>query len=465
MRKAALIALACLVGGALSLLLFNEGLTYDPAAWAVWAAELPHRHLGLGSGPSWKPLPVFVTAPFTLVSWNFGGTVWLLIVRACAIGTSVILWRMASRVLSGDDSPSALNPASLAAGATAAIVPWLIPSWLQFAAAGGSEPVLMALMLAGAEAHLARRYKLALALGVLAGLVRPEVWAFLVIYGVWMLRRDGIRALLPLGLGAVVEIGGWFGLPALAGGDPFQASHRARAYTNRIVPIDTFAQRIATELPWPGWALIAFGIGVTFYIRDRILTAFTAAGLGWLVLVTAMTESGYSGISRYALPAIVFLAVPAGVGVGWLVSLAGRWQKPALAVTAIGLVAIFAAREPLLAQKLERVRSIGLLGKGAVAAINKAGGTSKLTARFGPLGTNWVYTPVISWRANLSLGNVTRRDLAPAILVLPPSGASVRRPRPHKHVQPVPPIGTQSSVILATKNGWKIVEYRTKRDR
>ncbi len=459
MRTAATIALACLLGAALSLLVFNAGLTYDPAAWAVWAAELPHRRMGLGSGPSWKPLPVFVTAPFALVSWNFGGTVWLLIVRACALGTSTMLWRMASRITSADSNPASTAPAAIAAGATAALLPWLSPSWLQFAAAGGSEPVLMALLFGGVEAHLAGRRKLALAFGVLAGLVRPEVWAFLILYGIWLLRRDGKRALLPVALGAATEAIGWFGVPALAGGDPLQATHRARVYTARIVPIDEFARRVATELPWPMWALIALGIAVTVRLKDRLLTTFTAAGVGWLVLVTAMTESGYSGISRYALPALVLLGVTAGAGVGWLVSFAGRRQGIALGAAAGLLVAMFAAREPALSQRIDKVESIGNLAKGAVVAMNQAGGATKLIARCGSLGTNWVYTPVISWRAHISIGNVGHRDNAPAILLLPPNTTVIKTPRTLNNLQPVPPAGSRSTRTLASKNGWRVVEY------
>jgi hypothetical protein len=462
-RTATLIALACLLAAAPSLLIFNEGLTYDPAAWAVWAAELPHRRMGLGSGPSWKPLPVFVTAPFALVSWNFGGTAWLVIVRACALGTSILLWRMASRIVSGEGKPFSNQPAAIAAGGTAALMPWLIPSWLQFAAAGGSEPVLMALLLCGVEAHLAGRRRLALALGVLAGLVRPEVWAFLVIYGVWLLRRDGKRAVLPLGIGGLVELAGWFGIPAIAGGDPLQATHRARVYTEALVPVDEFARRVATELPWSAWALIAIGLVAAVSLRDRLLTAFTAAGLGWLVLVTVMTESGYSGISRYAVPALVLLAVTAGAGVGWLVSFAGSRQALALVGAAAVLTTIFALREPLLSNRIEKVERVGLMAKDAVAAMDQLGGAHRLIARCGSLGTSWVYTPVISWRAHISIGNVGHRDRAPAILLLPPNTTTVTHPGVRNNFQLVPPAGSRNAQTLATSGGWRIAEYSGKR--
>jgi hypothetical protein len=58
MRK--LIA-ACLLLAAASLLLPSEP-SYDPLAWLIWGRELAHFQLDTSGGPSWKPLPVFVTA-------------------------------------------------------------------------------------------------------------------------------------------------------------------------------------------------------------------------------------------------------------------------------------------------------------------------------------------------------------------------------------------------------------------
>ena len=51
----------CVVLGALSLALPSEA-SYDPWAWLVWGRELAHLNLDTTAGPSWKPLPVLVTA-------------------------------------------------------------------------------------------------------------------------------------------------------------------------------------------------------------------------------------------------------------------------------------------------------------------------------------------------------------------------------------------------------------------
>src|SRR3954451_18354380 len=43
--------------------------TYDPWAWIIWGREIVHLDLSTAEGPSWKPLPVLLTTPFSL----FGG--------------------------------------------------------------------------------------------------------------------------------------------------------------------------------------------------------------------------------------------------------------------------------------------------------------------------------------------------------------------------------------------------------
>ncbi|MCX6394331.1 MAG: hypothetical protein NTY57_05705 [Solirubrobacterales bacterium] len=454
MRTAATIALACLLGGLLSLLVFNEGLTYDPAAWAVWAAELPHRTMGLGSGPSWKPFPVLVTAPFALVSWNFGGSAWLVIVRTCCLVTSVLLWRMASRTIDSENRPWSTEPAALTAGLVAATIPWLNPSWLQFALAGASEPVMLALLLCAVETHLAGYRKLTVAIGVAAGLIRPEVWLMLAIYGVWLLRKDGARVLPLLGVGVAVELGGWFGIPWLAGGDPMQSSHRARVYVDRVVDLDEFLHRVLTELPWPAWMLIALGIVATVRLRNSLLRVLTAAGLGWLVVEIVMTEAGFSGIGRYAVPGLIILCVTAGAGAGFVVSLLPNWRRAALAVAAVVVGLTFVAQWPALSYRVDKVEQIGRDGRAGLAAINRAGGATHLLKKCGPMGTNWVYTPVLSWRAHVSLGNIGHRDFAPAILLLRGTRSGKR--------QPVPPAETVKSELLATKYPWQVRMFEGK---
>ena len=59
-----LLLLCCLGLAALSLLTPSTP-TYDPWAWIIWGREIAHFDLSTVEGPSWKPLPVFFTTPFS----------------------------------------------------------------------------------------------------------------------------------------------------------------------------------------------------------------------------------------------------------------------------------------------------------------------------------------------------------------------------------------------------------------
>src|SRR5215208_4128799 len=74
----------CLALGAVSLLLPSEP-SYDPWAWMVWGRELTLLQLDTKGGPSFKPLPVLVTAvvsPLSKVDDGIPPALWLMIARA-----------------------------------------------------------------------------------------------------------------------------------------------------------------------------------------------------------------------------------------------------------------------------------------------------------------------------------------------------------------------------------------------
>ena len=79
--------------------------------------------------------------------------------------------------------------ALLAAVSVALAADDFTPAARQFAG-GLSEPLLTALVLGAIAAELDRRRRLALALGFLAALLRPEAWPFLLAYGYWAAAGD-----------------------------------------------------------------------------------------------------------------------------------------------------------------------------------------------------------------------------------------------------------------------------------
>src|SRR4051795_8462136 len=74
-------AAACVVVAAVSLLVAHNP-TYDPTAWLIWGREIVHGDLVTVSGPSWKPLPVLFTTPFTLLGDTLAPLLWLVVARA-----------------------------------------------------------------------------------------------------------------------------------------------------------------------------------------------------------------------------------------------------------------------------------------------------------------------------------------------------------------------------------------------
>src|SRR3954468_13350011 len=92
-----LAAAGCLGLAALSLLIARQ-VTYDPTAWLVWGREIVHGDLSTTSGPSWKPLPIVVTAPAALLGDAGQQQVWLVVARAAALAALVLTYRLATRL-------------------------------------------------------------------------------------------------------------------------------------------------------------------------------------------------------------------------------------------------------------------------------------------------------------------------------------------------------------------------------
>src|SRR3954454_204803 len=102
--------LACLGLAALSLL-GPHVPTYDPWAWIIWGREIAHGDLVTTTGPSWKPLPIFFTVPFSLAGDNGAPLLWLVIARAGGILAFAMAFRLAQR-LAGPIA-GAIAPATL----------------------------------------------------------------------------------------------------------------------------------------------------------------------------------------------------------------------------------------------------------------------------------------------------------------------------------------------------------------
>src|SRR4029079_5393482 len=104
-------------------------------------------------------------------------------------------WRSGSRAAGRGawEERVAGRGAGFAAAATMALSPW----WLFNTALGNSEGLLAAAVVWAVVVHLEGRRRAAVIRGAAAALLRPEVWPFLGLYGLWLWRRDrGARGVL-----------------------------------------------------------------------------------------------------------------------------------------------------------------------------------------------------------------------------------------------------------------------------
>jgi hypothetical protein len=356
--------LGCVVVAALSLRL-PAIVGYDPWVWLIWGRELTQGTLTSDGTIAWKPLPVLVTA--LLVPFGDAAPqLWLLASRAVGLSGLVAVGGLAARLARDGLASCAPVPASCACGppscacvpascacgppscasmtggrrlpralalagpvaATVAAVTFLLTPdnearWLRHLLQGNIEPVTAALCVWAVQRHVGGRPGQAVLLAALAGLTRPEVWPFLVVYAAWLLWQAPRR---------------WWGLvPALAlvpllwfGGDRLASGNALAGAATAQVLVGTAAQRLVVGLdgavamvPVAVW--LAAVVAVVWGARRRRLAPALLGGsaLVYAGLVAAMAARfGYAAIGRFYAPAAALLCVLAGVAVGWLVAVA-----------------------------------------------------------------------------------------------------------------------------------------------
>jgi hypothetical protein len=390
-----LLLLACLGLAALSLLMVSAP-TYDPWAWIIWGREITQWDLVTTNGPSWKPLPVLFTTPFALFGDDGAPGLWLLIARAGGLLAFAMAYRLGARL------------AGPWAGLIAALALVLSDEFIFNFARGNSEGMLVALVLWAVERHLDGRYAQVFLLGFGAALLRPEVWPFWGLYGLWLLYRDRRTAALVFGSGALAIVL-WFLPEYLGSGDWLRAASRARdpnpdsaAFADS--PFVEVFVRSAAILSVPIYA----GGVIALVRRDRVPLALAAISTILMVAVALMTEAGFAGNLRYvALPA-AFVCVLAGAG--WVAVVTGasrRWGTGAGAAVAVALAA---ASVPFVAADVDKLRydwevveyEANFYGPNLKAVIAKAGGEQRIKA-CGRIFTGSFQVPSVAWRLHIHL--------------------------------------------------------------
>ena len=419
-----LLVLVCLGIAALSLL-GPSNPTYDPWAWIVWGREITHLDLTTTSGPSWKPLPVFFTTVFALFGDDAAPNLWLVIARAGGFLAIAMTYRLGSRL------------GGRPAGVIAALALLLADDYIRSFWRGNSEGILVAVCLWAVERHLDGRRADAFLLGFAAALLRPEVWPFFGLYGLWLAWVEPRRRLLVAGVFAANGVL-WFAPEYWGSGDWLRAANRAHqpnpdspAFAEH--PFLEVFDRSSSILSVP--VLLGSLVALVKPVRARswdVRCSLFAAAAVLMIVVALMTEGGFAGNLRYvALPAAL-LCVLAGVGWAELVRSAGARAGRAAAIGTA--VVLLAAAAPFVLSDLDelrvavdRTRSEADYYNTLDAAIDKAGGRAAIIRC--KVYTGHFQVPAVAWYLKTHTGEIGIDPEPPGIVIAPRGSAEARDQR------------------------------------
>lgn len=402
------ILLGCTLLAVLSLLL-PSAPSFDPWAWIVWGREAWQLDLDTTGGPSWKPLPVIFTtlfAPFEAIDPSLPADLWLVVARIGVLMSLVLVFRLTRRLAGG-------GPVGAAAGMVAAVAVALVPQWIRYAAHGNEVPLAIALMLLGVERHLDGCRDHALIAGFLACLMRPEAFPLVASYGVWLWRAEPERRRLTIGLAIALPAlwlvpdwigsGNPLGAPSKASSEPpWSLSLRDQPWLAALGRAD----RTAGPLVEGGVAVAAL---FAVFRRDARTLALLGFTIGWIALIAAMTEFGFSGSTRYFAPAMVAGCVLTGLAAAWTVRLASP-HGAAAAVATAGVLLLVAwpaidARVDRFERQWQASVELVALQDDLGEALRMAGGVEEIKQAGAPI-INRGLMPRLAWETGLTLAEM-----------------------------------------------------------
>jgi hypothetical protein len=399
------------IGGCVALaaasLLVPAALTYDPWSWMVFGREIvaPEPGFSTISRTGWKPLAVVFTAPLTLLG-GVAPSLWLVLVRTVGLAAMALAFRLAARA------------AGPIAGALAVVLLVVSSDWLRYLSAGNIEPVIVALALGAVELHLSGRRGWAFTLGALSGLARPEVWALVGLYALYLWWRDGSR--WPLLLGVPAMLGLWI-VPDWIGSGVFlhifhQASSSAEPSELQAAgdPGVGLLKGAAAYAPAPVWILAPCAAVLGWRARDRTVLALTAVVLAWAGLTIVATAAGYPAVPRYLVGPVALCCVLAGIGAVTVVrALAPGWPRIAVAAVLVAVAIPFAIdRADGLGQQVTAAQVRSEAGDQLQAAVDRARQRAPV-ARLRPAIEPGGFATGLAWRLRLPLNGV-RESVTPA---------------------------------------------------
>jgi hypothetical protein len=332
---------------------------YDPYGWLIWGYQTIHANLSLAGAPSWKPLPLIVTAPAALFGTHLQLWIWMTVSLTVSFSGTIFAGRIAFKIVNRDGNH--LYPAILAAlfagfgmyGIQDNINGQLDP-YLHYLLSFQSDTMIVSLVLAAIDFHMQGKRRVVLALLLLAGLGRPEGWPILFLYSLWCwcYRRD-MRTYI-VGVWALLLFA-WFGVPGITNGRPFVAYQLAQDSPRAITggKVGGTLIRFKVLNLWPVWvlALLALGWSLVWAVPrlasnrvaellprpgrwlphadERLLSLLRTdyaliIGIAfctvlWVAVEVVFALMGTPAVPRYMFEPAVASVLLAGIGLGWLV--------------------------------------------------------------------------------------------------------------------------------------------------
>lgn len=389
-------------------LLLPWSLAFDAEAWVVWGREITRLELDTSAGPSWKPLPALLNAPFALTG-EAAPALWLLVARTGGLLALAGAARLAALI------------AGPVAGAVAVAVVLLSPWWWFNTALGNSEGLLAAAVLWAIVADARGRPRQAFGLGLVAALLRPETWPFLIAYGAWR-RRGGVLGDRLLAGGFVLLAVLWI-LPSVLGGSGVLGAGSAAlgdpspdsAALARVPFAAVLADAVALATV-PGVLAAAAAVA----LRPRGLVGLLAAGAAaWILLVAVMTQIGFAGNPRYLVAPAAVVAVLAGVGTvltaGAVAPTASR-VRVAMGLGTLLVVVVAALGAGDLGRHAEALDARVRLRTGLELVVTRGGGAEALRA-CAPVRTAQAQRVAVAWRLDVPITGLDEAPAAPLVLL------------------------------------------------
>jgi hypothetical protein len=382
--------------------------TYDPWAWLLWGRQIAGGGLDTAGGPSWKPLTVLFTTVFSAAGDDAAPLLWLVVARAGGLLALVFAFRVAARV------------AGPAAGIVAAGALLLVDGFTSNVLRGNSEGLLVALTLWAVERHADGRRRDAFLLGVAAGLLRPEVWVFVALYGLWLVRdawggpgRGRAVALVALAGVALAVL--WFVPEWVASGSPLRSASRAQEPVpgspgQADFPFLEVFVNASDAVPYPVAALGVLAVAVAILRRprdaaQRLVLALAVIATVLMLTVALLAQAGFTGNVRYVTLPASLVCVLGGIGAVELVRmLRGALGPRARWAALAGVVAVSApllvANAERLDRQLDRAAAEGRLAAELPDVLDRAGGREAV-ARCRPLFTDPFLTQLVAYRLHV----------------------------------------------------------------